>query len=76
MSEKVVTAAIEEVMEQRTTLFIAHRLTTAARATKILVIRRGEVLETGTHDALIAANGPYATMYEAFTSGIMSDTFD
>lgn len=75
-SEKVVTQAIEEVMENRTTLFIAHRLTTAARATKILVIRRGEVLETGTHQQLIDADGPYAGMYRAFTSGILEDHID
>lgn len=76
MSEKVVTQAIEEVMDRRTTLFIAHRLTTAARATKILVIRRGEVLETGTHDTLMAADGPYAGMYRAFTSGILDGQID
>jgi ATP-binding cassette, subfamily B, bacterial MsbA len=76
VSEKVVTKAIEEVMEHRTTLFIAHRLTTAARATKILVIRKGEVLETGTHQQLIEADGPYAGMYLAFTSGILDDTIN
>ncbi|MFM9872105.1 MAG: ABC transporter ATP-binding protein [Fimbriimonadaceae bacterium] len=76
VSEKVVTKAIEGVMEHRTTLFIAHRLTTAARATKILVIRKGEVLETGTHQQLIDADGPYAGMYLAFTSGILDDTIN
>lgn len=76
MSEKVVTQAIEEVMEQRTTLFIAHRLTTAARATKILVIRKGEVLETGTHQQLMDSDGPYAGMYRAFTSGILDGHID
>jgi len=76
VSEKVVTKAIEEVMEHRTTLFIAHRLTTAARATKILVIRKGEVLETGTHQQLLEADGPYSGMYRAFTSGILEDTIN
>lgn len=76
VSEKVVTQAIEEVMHKRTTLFIAHRLTTAARATKILVIRRGEVLETGTHESLLAKDGPYAGMYRAFTSGILDGQID
>jgi subfamily B ATP-binding cassette protein MsbA len=76
VSEKVVTKAIEDVMQNRTTLFIAHRLTTAARASKILVIRRGELLESGTHDQLINQNGAYSAMYRAFTSGISDGTID
>lgn len=72
-SEKIVTEALEKVMHTRTTLFIAHRLTTAARADKILVLRKGEVLETGSHTELMANNGPYANMYQAFTQGLIDD---
>ncbi len=72
-SEKVVTEALEHAMEHRTTLFIAHRLTTAARASKIVMLRHGEILEQGTHDELVAANGAYAGMYRAFSSGMMGD---
>jgi subfamily B ATP-binding cassette protein MsbA len=72
-SERVVTAALEEIMQTRTTLFIAHRLTTAARATRIVVLRRGEVLETGSHDELMEKGGAYAGMFKAFTSGVLSD---
>ena len=72
-SERVVTAALEEIMQSRTTLFIAHRLTTAARATRIVVLRRGEVLETGSHDDLMEKGGAYASMFHAFTSGVLSD---
>ncbi len=72
-SERYVTDALTEIMQTRTTLFIAHRLTTASRATKIVVLRRGEVLESGAHDELIAKGGAYAGMYKAFTSGVLSD---
>lgn len=73
-SERIVTAALEHAMERRTTLFIAHRLTTAARATKIVMLRHGEILEVGSHDELIAKNGPYASMYRAFSSGFLEES--
>lgn len=73
MSEKAVQEALEEVMRGRTTLFIAHRLTTAARADRILMLRRGEVLEYGSHRQLIDEGGAYAGMVRAFTSGSLSD---
>jgi subfamily B ATP-binding cassette protein MsbA len=70
-SEKAVTEALEEVMKERTTLFIAHRLTTAARADTILVLSRGEVVEQGNHADLLEANGPYAGLFRAFSGGIL-----
>ncbi|HXH60929.1 MAG TPA: ABC transporter ATP-binding protein [Fimbriimonadaceae bacterium] len=72
-SERIVTNALTEIMQTRTTLFIAHRLTTAARATNVLVLRKGETLEYGTHDALVAKGGVYAGMYKAFTSGVLDE---
>ncbi|MBS1709443.1 MAG: ATP-binding cassette domain-containing protein, partial [Armatimonadetes bacterium] len=72
-SEKAVTTALDEAMQSRTTLFIAHRLTTAARADKIVVLRRGQVLETGTHEELMRADGAYAGMFRAFTSGLVGE---
>lgn len=73
-SERIVTAALEHAMERRTTLFIAHRLTTAARATKIVMLKGGEILEVGSHDDLVAQNGPYASMYRAFASGFLEES--
>lgn len=72
-SEKAVTEALDEIMHTRTTLFIAHRLTTAARADKIAMLRRGEVLEIGSHRELLEANGPYAAMYRMFSSGLLDE---
>ncbi len=71
VSEKAVQEALEEIMKSRTTLFIAHRLTTAARADRILMLRRGEVVELGSHTELMAMDGAYAGMYRAFTSGVL-----
>lgn len=72
-SEKKVQEALDEVMTQRTTLFIAHRLTTAARADRIAMLRRGEIIEQGSHAELLAANGAYAAMYRAFNSGVLAE---
>lgn len=71
-SEKAVTEALEGVMKERTTLFIAHRLTTAARADRILVLSKGQVLEEGSHAELMQANGAYAGLFRAFSGGILS----
>jgi subfamily B ATP-binding cassette protein MsbA len=72
-SEKAVTAALEEVMHSRTTLFIAHRLTTAARADKILYLRRGEIVEYGSHRELMERNGEYAALFRVFSSGLLEE---
>ena len=64
--------ALDEIMQNRTSLTIAHRLTTAARADKILMLRRGEVIEFGSHTQLMEQDGAYAAMYRAFTSGLLA----
>jgi ABC-type multidrug transport system fused ATPase/permease subunit len=67
----MVTEALDEVMHSRTTLFIAHRLTTAARADRIAVLRRGEIIEQGTHHELLALGGLYAGLFKAFSGGVL-----
>lgn len=71
VSEQHVQAAIEEIMQGRTTLVIAHRLTTAARATNIVVLRAGEIVEYGSHAELMRRAGAYADMYRAFNAGVL-----
>ena len=63
-SEKLVFDALENLMEGKTSIVIAHRLATVRRADVIFVIDRGRVVEKGTHDELLAGGGLYARLYE------------
>ena len=66
-SEKIVQEALETLMRGRTTLVIAHRLSTIRNAHKILVMQAGEIVESGTHDALMRLpDGHYRHLYERF----------
>jgi ATP-binding cassette subfamily B protein len=61
-SERMVQAALESAMRDRTTLVIAHRLATVQQADRIVVIDQGRLVEQGTHAALVQANGLYARL--------------
>lgn len=63
ISENHIQAAIENLLNQRTTIVIAHRLTTIMKADKILVIENGVVVEQGTHNELLRKNGVYQKLY-------------
>jgi ATP-binding cassette, subfamily B, bacterial len=62
-SERLIQAALEPLMQGRTTLAIAHRLSTILAADIILVVDKGEIVERGTHQELLALNGLYARLY-------------
>ncbi|MCZ6757277.1 MAG: ABC transporter ATP-binding protein [Bacteroidetes bacterium] len=63
-TEEVIQRALEKLMEGRTTVAIAHRLSTVQHANQILVMHRGEVRERGSHQQLIAQDGLYRRLYE------------
>jgi ATP-binding cassette subfamily B protein len=65
-TEKTIERGLERLLHGRTAIVIAHRLSTIRRAGKIVVLEHGKIAEQGTHDELIAANGPYAKLYGAW----------
>ena len=62
-AERIIQQALEELMTNRTTLVIAHRLSTVENADRIVVLEQGQLIESGTHAQLIAANGTYAALH-------------
>jgi subfamily B ATP-binding cassette protein MsbA len=68
-SERHVQAALETLMQGRTTLVIAHRLSTIEKADRIVVMQKGEIVETGTHRELLDRNGVYAQLHRIQFAG-------
>jgi len=64
-TEKEIQKALENLVQGRTTIAIAHRLSTLHRADRLVVLDRGRVVEEGSHDALMAAQGAYFNLYQA-----------
>ncbi len=63
-TEELIQFAIENLMKGRTAIVIAHRLSTIQKADKILVLEKGEIKESGSHDQLMAMNGHYTQLYK------------
>ena len=63
-SERMVQEALDYLMSNRTTISIAHRLSTVRKADEIIVMNEGRIVERGTHDELIEKNGYYKKLYE------------
>ncbi|SFB93269.1 ATP-binding cassette, subfamily B [Streptomyces aidingensis] len=67
-TEALVNEAADRLTGRRTTLVVAHRLTTAARADRVVVLDRGRVVQDGSHEELLAVPGPYATLWTTYTT--------
>jgi len=68
LTEVRIARALERLAASRTTIAIAHRLSTAARADRVLVLDHGHLVQDGHHDVLVAQDGPYRTLYDAWVS--------
>ena len=74
-SEQAVKDALNVLMQGRTSLVIAHRLSTIEHADLIVVMQAGSIVETGTHQTLLAKGGIYAQLYKSTDSELISDVF-
>jgi ATP-binding cassette subfamily B protein len=68
LSETKIEAALDVLLEARTAVLIAHRLTTAMKADRIIVVDDGRIIESGSHAELVTAGGRYAEMYATWNS--------
>ena len=73
-TQLLVETAVDRLLEGRTVVVIAHRLSTAARADVVGVVVDGELDELGSHDELVAAGGQYTELYRAWEAGTASLT--
>jgi ATP-binding cassette subfamily B multidrug efflux pump len=71
--EAAIQEQLAELMEGRTVIAIAHRLSTLRQMDRLVVLERGRIVEEGTHDALLAANGAYATLWRRQSGGFRVD---
>ena len=63
-TESLITQALSTLMEGRTTIMVAHRLSTIQHADKIIVMHKGQIKEAGSHQELLAQNGLYKKLYD------------
>lgn len=74
VTENYIQESLEKLMENRTTIVIAHRLSTLAKMDRILVFDEGKIIEEGTHEELLVKKGNYARMWEMQAGGFLPDT--
>ena len=73
VTERYIQDSLEKLMQNRTTIVIAHRLSTLSRMDRILVFDQGTIVEEGTHDFLLSKDGLYARMWKMQVGGFLPD---
>ena len=74
VTEKYIQDSLEKLMEKRTTIVVAHRLSTLAKMDRILVFDKGKIIEQGSHHQLLKKNGHYAHMWHMQAGGFLPDS--
>ena len=72
-SEALIQDALDTLMRDRTTIVIAHRLSTVRRMDRLIVLERGRIVESGSHDELLALGGIYASLWAHQSGGFLSN---
>lgn len=72
-SEKLIQDALDELMVGRTSLVVAHRLSTIAKLDRIIVLKNGRIVEDGTHNTLLKQNGVYAKLWQRQSGGFLQE---
>jgi ATP-binding cassette subfamily B protein/subfamily B ATP-binding cassette protein MsbA len=75
-TEKLIQEALERLMANRTSFVIAHRLSTIRKADQILVLRQGQIVERGTHEELLAAEGLYSKLARIQGTTFIEESFE
>jgi ATP-binding cassette subfamily B protein/subfamily B ATP-binding cassette protein MsbA len=75
-TERLIQEALERLMANRTSFVIAHRLSTIRKADQILVMRHGQIIELGTHEELLLANGLYAKLAQIQGTTLIEESFE
>ena len=65
-TEAIIQEALEKLMEGRTSIVVAHRLTTIENADRIIVMEKGNIIEMGSHTELLEKSGKYASLYNTY----------
>ena len=74
VTENMIQGSLEELIKDRTTLIIAHRLSTVLHMDRILVFDKGCIVEDGSHNELLALNGIYKKLWDAQVGGFLPTT--
>ena len=70
-TEELIQKSVDKISSEKTSIFIAHRLSTIVNVDKIFVLNKGKIIEQGNHNTLLAQNGYYSKLYNAYYNSLV-----